>query len=91
MKLDRLLLKRAAALGHKSTILQIFFYHFPEIRYQGTRFWSIGEDRFIPFDCIMLKTPSGSFSYSQGAFRMGIWIGPYCISYGRGFCRDAIL
>lgn len=91
MKLDRLLLKRAAALGDKSTILQIFFHHFPEISYQGTRFWSIGEDRFIPFDCIMLKTPIGSFRYSEGAFRTGIWIGSYCISYGRGFCRDAIL
>ena len=94
MKLEGLLLERAVALGDKSTILQIFAEHFPEMRSNGYLLderWKIIESGFVPSYSIVLETPFGSFHYSRGKFYAGYHTGAYVIIHTRGFDRYAIL
>ena len=93
MKLDFLLLTRAAALGDRSTILQIFAGHFPEVRYYCNMLnnWTIMQNGWMPAYYITLETPFGSFHCSRGQFYTGDHIGAYAIIYGREFVRCAIL
>lgn len=90
MKLEGLLLKRAAANRDVETILQIFCTHMAVLRAMGLRPWRICESYHVRANDIKLETPAGSFHYVDGRFLRGGHCSDYRIVYHPNFYMDAI-
>lgn len=92
MKLEHLMLKRAAANGDAETILEIFSAHLPTLEEIRTKPWRIAECPVIPPRGIQLTTPIGSFHYIDGVFYSGGYYSDsdYKITCNPNFYADAI-
>jgi len=91
MKLEGLMLKRAAAHRDANTILQIFSAHFSYFENgPPVDWWRFRETRYVPDDEMRLETPFGSFDYTGGLFHVGIHICDYRIVCNPGFYQDFI-
>ena len=90
MKLEGLLLKRAAANRDIEAILQIFCDHLALLKSMGPRPWRICESYHVLPSDMRLETPAGSFHYISGRFRVGGHISDYRIVYHPHFYLDAL-
>jgi hypothetical protein len=97
MKLDGLLLKRAAANRDMETILQIFCTHMAVLRTNmavlrtiGPAPWRICESYDISSREMRLETLGGSFHWINGLFRLGGHWSSYRIVYHPHFYMDAV-
>jgi len=90
MKLEGLLLKRAAAAKDKAEILRIFSEHFSSLLTSCPEDWEIFQSRYIAADEVRLEMPGGSLHYADGRFYRGGWDSDFQIVYHRDFCRDII-
>jgi hypothetical protein len=90
MKLDGLLLKRAAANRDTETILQIFCTHMAVLKAIGPAPWRIYESYDISSREMRLETLGGSFHYINGLFRLGGHWSSYRIVYHPHFHMDGV-
>lgn len=90
MKLEDLLLKRAAANRDVETILQIFCTHVAVLKAMGPKPWRICESYHVLPSDMRLEAPGGSFHYISGRFRLGGHTSDYRIVYHPHFHMDSI-
>ena len=90
MKLEGLLLKRAAANQDIETILQIFCTHVAVLKAMGPKPWRICESYDASAHEMRLETLGGSFHYINGLFRLGGHWSRYRIVYHPHFHMDSI-
>ena len=94
MKLEDLLLRRAAANRDAETILEIFSSHLPALEEIRTKPWRVVKCPVVPPRGIRLTTPIGSFHYIDGIFYSGGYYSEtssdYSITCNPNFYEDAV-
>ena len=92
MKLEDLLLRRAAANRDAETILEIFSSHLSALEEIRTKPWRVVECPVVPPRGIQLTTPIGSFHYIDGVFYSGGYYSysDYSITCNPNFYADAV-
>jgi hypothetical protein len=90
MKLEGLLLKRAAANQDIETILQIFSTHMPPLKVLVIKPWRICETPFTAPHTMRLETPDGSYHYTNGRFLLNGHYSDYRIVYHPHFHMDSV-